>query len=120
MKELTEKIIGCAINVHKVLGPGLLESVYEKALCIELESIRINFECQKILPVLYKGKDIGSFKIDILVENSIVVELKSTEKNNQLYEAQILSYMKMGNYKLGLLMNFNSALLKDGIKRFVI
>lgn len=97
-----------------------MESVYENALCIELESITINFECQKILPVFYKGREIGNFKIDILVEDSIVLELKSTEKNNPLYEAQILSYMKMGGYRLGLLMNFNNTLLKDGIKRFII
>ena len=117
---ITEKIIGCAIEVHKNLGPGLLESVYENALCVELENANLNFECQKILPVFYKSKSIGTFKIDILVENLIVLELKSVEKNDPLFEAQILSYMKMGGYKLGLLLNFNTTLLKRGIQRFIL
>ena len=120
MNELTQKIIGCAIEVHKSLGPGLLESVYEKALCIELENSKLHFDCQLILPVIYKGNEIGNYKIDILVENSVVLELKSTERMDPVYEAQILSYMKLGGYKLGLLINFNNSLLKDGIKRFIL
>lgn len=118
LNKITEKIIGCSIEVHKALGPGLLESVYEKALCIELEEQGINFEKQKILPVKYKDQVIGEFKIDIVVENSVVVELKSVERFDPLFESQILSYMKLGKYKLGLLINFNSRLLKQGIKRF--
>ncbi|MFQ6678770.1 MAG: GxxExxY protein [Fidelibacterota bacterium] len=119
LNKITEKIIGCAIEVHKKLGPGLLESVYEKALCIELRIAGLKFERQKSLPVLYKNESIGEFKIDILVENKIVLELKSVERHDPIFEAQILSYMKLGNYPLGLLINFNSKLLKDGIKRFI-
>jgi GxxExxY protein len=117
---LTDKIIGCAIEVHKNLGPGLLESVYEKAMCIELEESGLKYDCQLQLPVSYKGKEIGNHKIDILVEDSVVVELKSTDKMDPVYQAQILSYMKLGNYKLGLLINFNNKLLKDGLKRFIL
>lgn len=120
LNELTEKIIGCCIEVHRNLGPGLLESVYESALSIELKNIQIPFERQKILPVLYKGERIGDFKIDLSVDKRVVVELKSVERFDPVFEAQILSYMKLGNYKLGLLVNFNSKLLKNGIKRFII
>jgi len=119
LNKTTEKIIGCAIEVLKRLGPGLLESIYEKALCIELKLAGLKFEQQKSLPVLYKNESIGRFKIDILVENKIVLELKSVERHDPLFEAQILCYMKRGNYPLGLLINFNSKLLKDGIKRFI-
>ncbi len=119
LNKITEKIIGCAIEVHKRLGPGLLESIYEKALCIELRLAGLKFEQQKSLQVLYKNESIGKFKIDVLVENKIVVELKSVERHDPLFEAQILSYMKLGNYPLGVLINFNTKLLKDGIKRFI-
>ncbi|MBN2278967.1 MAG: GxxExxY protein [Candidatus Marinimicrobia bacterium] len=119
LNKITEKIIGCSIEVHRALGPGLLESVYEKALCIELDEKGINFEKQKVLPVNYKNQEIGEFRIDIVVENSVVVELKSVERFDPAFESQILSYMKLGNYKIGLLINFNSKLLKQGIKRFV-
>ncbi len=101
------------------LGPRLFESVYEKALCIELNLAGLKFIQQKSLPVLYKNESIGHFKIDILIENKIVLELKSVERHDPVFEAQILSYMKLGNYPLGLLINFNSKLLKDGIKRFI-
>ena len=120
INKLTEKIIGCAIEVHKSLGPGLLESIYEAALCIELKNQKLNYVQQKILPVEYKGQKIGDFRIDILVEDTVVIELKSVERFDPVFEAQILSYMKLGDYKVGLLMNFNSRLLKNGIKRFII
>jgi len=119
LNKITEKIIGCAIEVHKRLGPGLLESIYEKALCIELKLAELKFEQQKSLQVLYKNESIGRFKIDILVANKIVIELKSVDRHDPIFKAQILSYMKLGNYPLGLLINFNSKLLKDGIKRFI-
>ena len=102
------------------MGPGLLESVYESALCVELKESGLIFERQKLLPVLYKGQTIGEFRIDVLVEHQIVLELKSVERFDPVFEAQILSYMKLGNYKLGLLINFNSRLLKDGLKRFIL
>lgn len=117
---LTEKIIGCALEVHKLLGPGLLESIYESALCIEFELQRIKFERQKNIEVTYKNHIIGNYRIDIIVENQIVLEIKSVERMDAVFEAQLLSYMKLGNYKLGLLLNFNSRLLKDGIKRMIL
>lgn len=117
---ITEGIIGCAINVHRQLGPGLLESIYEKAMCIEMNDFNIGFESQKQLPVFYKDKNIGLFRMDLVVENLIVVEIKSTERMDPIYDAQILSYMKLGKYKYGLLINFNNSLLKYGIKRFIL
>ncbi|MBX7152018.1 GxxExxY protein [bacterium] len=107
INKITEKIIGCGINVHKTLGPGLLESIYESALCIELEESRLTFERQKSIPVVYKNKSIGEFRADLIVENQIVVELKSVERMDPVFHAQILSYMKLGNYRIGLLINFN-------------
>ena len=120
LNTITEKIIGCAIKVHKELGAGLLESIYEAALCIELKDIGMNFERQKQLNVKYKGQKIGEFRVDLLIENSVIVELKSVERFDPLFEAQILSYMKLGGFKLGLLINFNSKLLKDNIRRYII
>lgn len=120
VNEITEKIIGGAIEVHRNLGPGLLESVYEKALIIEFEAINLKFENQKKLNVKYKNRDIGEYRIDFLIENSVVLELKSVERHDPVFEAQLLSYMKLGSYKVGLLINFNSKLLKDGIKRMIL
>lgn len=120
LEELTDKIIGCAIEVHRVLGPGLLESIYEAALCIELRRKGLKYERQKVLPVLYKGENIGQYRIDLVVEDKVVLELKSVERHDLVFEAQILSYMKLGSYSVGLLINFNSSLLKRGIKRFVL
>lgn len=120
LNKITEKIIGGAIEVHKILGPGLLESIYEKALCIELKDGGLKFEQQKTLPLTYKGHSIGEFRLDLVVENAVVVEIKSVERHDPVFEAQVLSYMKLGNYKLGLLINFNSRLLKEGIKRFIL
>ena len=117
---LTEKIIGCAIEVHRALGPRLLESVYESALCIELEDNGISFERQKILPVSYKQKSIGEFRTDLIAEKTVLLELKSVERFDPVFEAQILSYMRLGSYRLGLRINFNSRLLKDGIKRYIL
>ncbi|MGC9365115.1 MAG: GxxExxY protein [Fidelibacterota bacterium] len=120
LNKLTEKIIGCCIEVHKNLGPGLLETIYEAALCIELKNHGLKFERQKPLPVNYKNETIGEFRIDLLVEDAVVLELKSVERMDPLFEAQLLSYMKLGEFKLGLLINFNSRLMKEGVKRFII
>ena len=120
INRLTQKIIGCAIEVHKQLGPGLLESVYEAALCIEFEEINIRFERQKSLAVNYKNRSIGEFRVDILVKNIVVLELKSVERHDPLFEAQLLSYLKSDNYRVGLLINFNTRLLKNGIKRLIL
>ncbi len=120
INELTKKIIGCAIEVHRRLGPGLLESVYEKALCIELARIGLKFESQKSIQLSYRKEPIGNFRIDVLVENTVVVELKSVDRFDPVFEAQLLSYMKLGNFKVGLLINFNKSLLKDGVIRRIL
>lgn len=117
---LTEKIIGCAIEVHRVLGPGLLEASYEAALAIEFENARIRFQQQLILPVFYKGRPIGDHRLDFVVEDAVILELKSVERFDPIFEAQVLTYLRLSGKRRGLLINFNSRLLKDGIKRFVL
>jgi GxxExxY protein len=117
---LTEKIIGCAIEVHRQLGPGLLESTYESALCVELELKGLKFQRQTPHPISYKGKVIGEHRLDLLVEGSVVVEIKSVERYDPIFEAQVLTYLKITGLRRALLINFNSRLLKDGIKRFVL
>ena len=117
---LTEKIIGCAIEVHRELGPGLLESCYEAALAIEFQAAKLIFQRQVILPVSYKGQLIGEHRLDFLIEDAVVVELKSVERFDPVFEAQILTYLRLSGKRRGLLINFNSRLLKDGIKRFVL
>ena len=117
---LTEKIIGCAIEVHRNLGPGLLESLYESALAIEMEAAGLKFERQVAVPVLYKHRPIGECRVDLLVEDRVIVEVKSVERHDPVFEAQILTYLKITGKHLGLLINFNTRLLKDGVKRFVL
>jgi GxxExxY protein len=117
---LTEKIIGCAIEVHRVLGPGLLEASYEAALAIEFQAAKINFQRQLIIPVFYKNHPIGEHRLDFLVEDAVILELKSVERFDPLFEAQVLTYLRLSGKRRGLLMNFNSRVLKDGIKRFVL
>lgn len=116
---ITEKIIGCAIEVHKALGPGLLESAYEECLSFEMHKAGLFIERQKAVPVIYKDIKLEcGYRIDILVENTIVVELKTVDAFNPVHEAQILTYMKFSNKSTGLLINFNVTLLKNGIKRY--
>jgi GxxExxY protein len=118
LNELTQKIIGCAIEVHKNLGPGMLESTYEECLKFELEKIGMKVEQQKELPLIYKGLRIEkAYKLDLLVENKVIVELKSVEKIKDIHKAQLLTYLKLTNKELGLLINFNVDLLKDGVTR---
>jgi GxxExxY protein len=117
---LKEKIIGCAIEVHRQLGPGLLESIYKAALCVELEINGIKFQRQAVFPVTYKGRIIGEHRLDLLVENLVIVEIKSVERHDSVFEAQLLSYLKITGHKRGLLLNFNMKLLKEGIKRLVL
>ena len=117
---LTERIIGCAIEVHRNLGPGLLESVYEECLCYELSQIGLRFERQVHLPVTYKGIKLEcGYKLDLVVEDSVVVELKSSGDLSPVHQAQLLTYLKTSNKKVGLLINFNAQLLKNGLKRVV-
>lgn len=118
LNELTEKIIGCAIKVHKALGPGLLESTYETCLIHELKKSGLKVESQLQLPVFYDGLKLDAgYKIDLLVEDKIIIELKSVESLLPIHEAQLLTYLKLADKKLGLLINFNVNLLKNGIKR---
>ncbi len=120
-RELTGQIIGAAIEVHKSLGPGLLESVYQACMERELDLRGIHYERQKVLPVEYKGVlvDCG-YRLDLFVENKVVVELKCVEAIIPIHEAQLLTYLKLVNAKVGLIINFNVELIKDGFKRRVL
>jgi len=117
---LTFKIIGAAIEVHRILGPGLLEGVYEDALCIELEERKIVFERQKPIEIKYKGRNIGNLVTDLIVENRVIVELKSVETLLPVHETQLLTYLKLTSLNVGLLINFNVPVLRDGVKRRVL
>ena len=120
LNRVTEKTIGCAIEVHRHLGPGLLEHVYEEALCVEFELQGLHYQRQMSIPVNYKGRVIGEYRLDLMVEDAVIVELKSVDRHDPVFEAQILTYLRVTGKKVGLLINFNSKLLKDGIKRFVL
>ena len=118
INQLTGKVIGAAIEVHKTLGPGLLESVYEECLCHELTLLKIAFDRQKELPVEYKGLKLSiGYRIDILVQDQLILELKACDAIQPIHEAQLLTYLKLSGIKYGLLINFNTPILKDGIKR---
>ena len=120
LNDLTHKIIGCAIEVHKLLGPGLLESAYEECLGYELSLNGLSFERQVPVPVVYKEIKLNTgYRIDILVENEIIVELKAIEVLTPVHEAQILTHLKFANKKIGLLMNFNTLKLTDQLRRFI-
>ena len=119
--KLSNNVIGCAIEVHRELGPGLLESSYEQCLARELSIADISFEIQTPLPVIYKGLRLDcGYRVDLLVEKQLIIELKMVDKLLPIHEAQILTYMKLAKISIGLLINFNEELLKDGIKRFVL
>ena len=121
INKITQKIIGCAIEVHKNLGPGLLESAYEECLSYELVKAGLIVKRQQPVPVVYKDIKLDyGYRIDILVENLVVIELKVVDDFNPVHEAQILTYMKFSDKKLGLLINFNVTILKNGIRRFII
>ena len=118
--ELSKIVIGCAIRVHSALGPGLLESAYEECLNYELLKAGLNVQKQKPLPLVYEEVKLEvGYRIDLLVENKVVIEVKSVEALNDIHLAQVLTYLKLNNYKLGLLINFNVSLLKNGVKRVV-
>jgi GxxExxY protein len=121
VNELTGAIIGAAIEVHRVLGPGLLESAYQECLCRELDLRRIRFKRQHPVPVEYKGLRLDKgYQLDLLVESFCVVEIKSVDALHPIHEAQTLTYMRLGNWKVGLILNFNVEVLKDGIRRLVL
>jgi GxxExxY protein len=121
LNKLTEQIIGAAIEVHRHLGPGLLESAYETCLAYELEQLGLAFERQKALPLVYKEIRLDQgYRIDLLVEKKVIVELKVVEQITPVHEAQVLSYLKFSGCQVGLLLNFNVKLLKNGIRRFIL
>jgi GxxExxY protein len=118
---LTDQIIGFAIEVHRHLGPGLLESAYEECLCHELSENAIAFRRQVPLPVVYKAVRLDcGYRIDIVVENRLILQLKATERLMPIHEAQVLTYMRLGGIRTGLLLNFNTPVLKDGIRRLML
>jgi GxxExxY protein len=118
--EITEKVIGAAIEVHRHLGPGLLESAYEQCLCYELSSLGLMFQRQMPVPILYKGIKLDSvYKVDLFVEGSVIVELKAVEELLPIHKAQLLTYLKASNMRVGLLINFNVPILINGLKRMV-
>lgn len=119
-KELTKEVIGIAIKVHRALGPGLLESAYQEVLYHELRKSGLHVQKEVPMPLVYEDVKLEcGYRIDLLVNNELVLELKAVEALSDVHMAQILTYMKLGNYKLGLLINFNVALLKNGIKRVI-
>ena len=119
--EITHEIIGAAIEVHKLLGPGLLESAYEACLCHEFAIRKIGFQKQKPVPLVYKEIKLDcGFRLDLLVEQRVVVELKSVDALGPIHEAIMLTYLRLSGHKLGLLINFNVSILKEGIRRFIM
>jgi GxxExxY protein len=118
--EVATKVLDAAFEVHRALGPGLLEGVYETCLCRELSHMGVAFQSQLVLPVTYRGTRLDAgLRIDLLVDESVIVELKAVEKLIPLFDAQLLTYLKLTGLRLGLLINFNVPLLKDGIKRLI-
>ena len=117
---LSSVIIRCALEVHRHLGPGLLESVYEEALCYELREAGLVIERQKSVPIVYKGVNLGhDLRLDILVNGKVIVECKSLAENNPIFESQCLTYLKLSGLKLGMVMNFGMELMRQGINRVV-
>ena len=117
---LTERIIGCAIAVHRVLGPGLVEATYEEALCIEMADEGLQFSRQVGIPITYRGRLIGEYRPDLVVEETVVVEIKSVERLIGLHQAQLLAYMRILRLPVGLLLNFNGETLRSGVRRLAI
>lgn len=114
-------IIGACIEVHKALGPGLLESAYERCLCRELELRGVSYERQRALPVRYKGLDIDcSYRLDVVVEDSIIVEIKAVEQLTRVHQAQMLTYLRLSGLPTGLIINFHVAVIRDGIRRLTV
>lgn len=118
--ELTSKVIKCAIQVHQALGPGLLESAYRECLYYELTSLSLHVEKEKPMPIVYKEVKLDhGYRMDLLIENKLVVEIKTVEAFTDVHLAQVLTYLRLGNYSLGLLINFHVTLLKHGLKRII-
>jgi len=120
INEVTEQVIGAAIEVHRHLGPGLLESAYEEALALELDLRGLPYARQVPVPLAYKGREIGEYRLDLLVADSVVVEVKSVERQDPVFTAQLLTYLRLAGKRVGLLINFNTHLLKQGVKRLIL
>lgn len=119
--DLSRRVIGCAIEVHRHLGPGLLEAAYEDCLCHEMSLRGIAHERQVALPLAYKGITVaGAYRLDILVEGRLILEIKAIDRTTQVHEAQLLTYLRLSGLRIGLLLNFNQSVLKDGIKRLTL
>ncbi|RBA29538.1 GxxExxY protein [Flavobacterium tibetense] len=120
LNNLSYQIIGCAIEVHRILGPGLLESAYQNCLIYELKKAGLKVEKEISLPIVYKNIELNhGYKIDLLVNEQIVIELKTVEELTDVHKAQVLTYLKLGDFPLGLLINFHSKILKNNIKRYI-
>ena len=118
--EVSERIIHGAIEVHRGLGPGLLESAYLSSMCIELRHLGLRFECERRIPLEYRGVPIGEYIPDLIVENTVVVEIKSVSHLDPVFTAQLLTYLRITGLRVGLLLNFNNAKLSEGLKRVVL
>lgn len=121
INKITEIIIGCAIEVHKTLGgPGLLENVYEECLAWELLQCALKIQRQVLLPIVYKGNKLGNpFKVDLIIDEKVIIECKATTQYNKIFESQILTYLRLSNLKIGLVINFGESKVKNGIHRIV-
>jgi len=117
---ITDRIIGCAIEVHKHLGPGLLESVYESALCVEFKTRLLTFRRQVGIPLYYKGELISEHRPDLIVDDQVIVEIKSVDRLAPIHVAQMLTYLRVASLRIGLILNFNSLTIKEGTKRVVL
>ena len=120
INKVTERIIGCAIEVHRVLRCGLFEAVYQAAMAIEFESTGLQFQREVRLPAVYKGRLLGNYFVDFIVEDLVIVEINSVEKMHPIFETQVISYIRLAEKRVGLLINFNSRLVRDGIQRFIV
>ena len=119
INKITERIIGCAIEEHRILRCGLFEAIYRSALAIEFDAAGICYAREMSVPAVYKGRLLGSYRLDFIVEDSVVVEVKSVERMNPVFETQVLTYLGLTKNRVGLLINFNSRLLKDGVRRII-
>jgi len=120
INKITERTIGCAIEVHRCLGPGLLESMYQRALCIELDDAQLPYVDQLAIPAFYKGRLVGEYHVDLLIADLVIVEIKSVERMHPVFDAQLITYLRLTAKRVGLLLNFNSRVMREGIKRLIL
>ena len=120
INKTTERVIGCAIEVHRVLRCGLFESIYRSALAIEFDGAGLSYAREVSIPATYKGRQLGSYRLDFIVEDRVVLEVKSVERMNPIFETQVITYLRLTKKRVGLLINFNSRLLKDGVQRIIV